>query len=161
MWGLAVAAAVAACHGGDDSATPSRADNRAAAGIANAIAANSLAATAEGLPVPLQHAHALDYEIPTSFVGRWGLTLGDCNPDNMADKGLLTIKPDKLVFYESKGSIGAISRHSPYDITLRLDMTGEGQSWTNVMHLVLDAASTRLERTEVSAPNTVYRYKRC
>ena len=161
MWGLAVVAAVAACHGGDDSATPSRVDNRAAAGIANAVAANSLAATAEGLPVPLQHAHALDYEIPTSFVGRWGLTPADCNPDNMADKGLLTIKPDKLVFYESKGSVVAISRRSPYDITLRLDMTGEGQSWTTVMHLVLDAASTRLERTEVSAPNTVYRYKRC
>jgi len=157
----AFAAAVTACHGNGDSVAPSREDNRAAAGIENAIAANSLAATAEGLPVPLQHAHALDYEIPTSFVGRWGLTPGDCDPDNMADKGLLTIKPDKLVFYESKGSVAAISRHSPFDITLRLDMTGEGQSWTSIMHLVLDAASTQLARTEASAPNNVYRYKRC
>jgi len=160
MMGLVAVLAVAACHGGD-SARPSARDNRAAAAINAAVAANSMVARREGLPVPPPHAHAIDYDIPTSFVGRWGLTPADCDPDNLADKGLLTIKPDKLIFYESKGTVNAISRRSPYDITIRLDMTGEGQSWTSETHLVLDAASTRLVRTEVSAPATAYRYKRC
>lgn len=158
---LTITVALAACHGRDSSATPSRADNRAAAAIGNAVAANDLAAKQAGLPVPQPRAHALDYQLPTSFIGRWGLALSDCNPDNVQDTGLLTIKPDKLIFFASKGSIGAITRRSPYDVTVRLDMTGNGRNWSSETHLVLDAASTRLLRTEASAPGKIYRYKRC
>jgi hypothetical protein len=156
---LALVVAVAGCHGGD-SAKPTHQDNEAAAAIDNAVAANSTDASLKGLPVPQPSAHALAYEIPVSFVGRWGMAPGDCDPDNMANKGLLTISPDKLVFYESKGIVNKIAKHSPYDITLELDMTGEGQSWTSTTHLVLDAASTQLVRSEATSPAT-YRYQRC
>jgi len=149
--------ALAACHGGD-SARPSHQDNEAAAAIGNAIATNSTAAKLEGLPVPQPTAHALGYQIPTSFVGRWGMTKADCDPDSPAVKGLLTITPKGLKFWESEGDVADITRHSPYDITLRLDMTGEGQSWTSTTRLTLDAAATQLVRTE---NNRSYRYQRC
>ena len=157
---LVVALAVAGCHG-RDSAAPSHADNQAAAAIGSAVSANRMAAQQEGLPVPQPRAVALAYQLPTSFTGRWGLTPADCNPDNVQDTGLLTIKPYKLIFFASKGSIGAITRRSPYDVTVRLDMTGNGRSWSSETHLMLDAASTRLLRTEASAPGKTYRYKRC
>ncbi|MGN6269142.1 MAG: hypothetical protein ACTHM0_04525 [Sphingomonas sp.] len=154
---LALVAAVAGCHGGN-SAKPTEQDNEAAAAIGNAIAANSTAAQLEGLPVPQPTAHALAYQIPTSFVGRWGMTPADCDPDGPAVKGLLTIADDSLKFWESKGNVQQIVRHSPYDITLTLAMTGEGQSWTSTTRLVLDAAATELVRTEDSHS---YRYRRC
>ncbi|HEU4961169.1 MAG TPA: hypothetical protein VFT56_12240 [Sphingomonas sp.] len=154
---LALLGALAACHG-NDSAGLSPQDNAAAAAISNAIAANSTAATLEGLPVPQPKASALAYDVPPSFVGRWGLTRADCDPDRADTKGLLTIAPDKLSFYESKGRVDRIVRHSPYDVTLQLDMSGEGQSWTSTMRLTLDAASTRLVRTE---GDRSYRYQRC
>jgi len=143
------------CH---DSATPTHQDNEAASAIDNAIAANSAAAQLQGLPVPQPTAHALAYQIPTSFVGRWGMTEADCDPDGSAVKGLLTITDDSLKFWESKGSVQQIVRHSPYDITLELAMTGEGQSWTSTTRLVLDAAATELVRSDNSHS---YRYQRC
>jgi hypothetical protein len=146
---------LAGCH---DSARPTQQDNEAKAAIDKAVAANVTAAALKGLPVPQPRAHALAYEVPPSFVGRWGMTRADCNPDRSDTKGLLTISPDKLGFYESKGRVDRIVRHSPYDVTLRLDMTGEGQSWTSTMRLTLDAASTRLIRTE---GDRSYRYQRC
>jgi hypothetical protein len=152
---LALVAAVAACH---DGAKPTHQDNEAAAAIDNAIAANSTAAQLHGLPVPQPTAHALAFQIPTSFVGRWGMTPGDCDPDGPAVKGLLTITDDSLKFWESKGNVQRIERRSPYDITLTLDMTGEGQSWTSTTRLVLDAAATQLVRTDNSRS---YRYQRC
>lgn len=152
---LALLVAVAACH---DSAKPTHQDNQAAAAIDNAIAANSTAAQLQGLPVPQPTAHALAYQIPTSFVGRWGMTPADCDPDGPAVKGLLTITDDSLKFWESKGNVQQIVRHSPYDITLDLTMTGEGQSWTSTTRLVLDAAATQMVRTEDSRS---YRYHRC
>ena len=152
---LTLIAAVAACH---DGAKPSAQDNKAAAAIGNAVAANSTAAQLEGLPVPQPTAHALAYQIPTSFVGRWGMTPADCDPDGSAVKGLLTITDDSLKFWESKGSVQQIVRHSPYDITLQLAMTGEGQSWASTTRLVLDAAATELVRSDNSHS---YRYQRC
>ena len=152
---LALVAAVAGCH---DDATPTHQDNEAAAAIDNAIAANSTAAQIQGLPVPQPTAHALAYQIPTSFVGRWGMTPADCDPDGSAVKGLMTITDDSLKFWESKGNVQQIARRSPYDITLTLAMTGEGQSWTSTTRLVLDAAATELVRTEESRS---YRYRRC
>ena len=152
---LALLIAVTACH---DSATPTHQDNAAAAAIGNAIAANSAAAQIEGLPVPQPTAHALAYQVPTSFVGRWGMTPADCDPDGPAVKGLLTITDDSLKFRESKGNVQQIVRHSPYDVTLQLAMTGEGRSWTSTTRLVLDAAATQLVRTEDSRS---YRYQRC
>ena len=154
---LALLGAVAGCHR-DNGATPTEQDNAAAAAIENAVSANSTAAQLQGLPVPQPTAHALAYQIPTSFVGRWGMTRADCDPDSLAVKGLLTIDPDGLKFWESKGNVQQIVRHSPFDVTLTLAMTGEGQSWTDTMRLTLDAAATRLVRTE---DNRSYRYQRC
>ena len=154
---LVLVIAVAGCHG-HDSARPTHQDNEAAAAIGNAIAANSTAAKLEGLPVPQPSAHALAYQIPTSFIGRWGMTKADCDPDGPAVKGLLTISDDSLKFWESKGNVQQIVRHSPYDITLQLAMTGEGRSWASTTRLVLDAAATELVRNEESHS---YRYRRC
>jgi hypothetical protein len=155
---LALASALAACHGADDSAVPSHRDNEAKAAIDTMVAANSTEASLKGLPVPQPTAHALAYQLPPGFVGRWGMTKADCDPNSLVVKGLLTITPDRLKFWESKGSVQRIVRHSPYDVTLELAMTGEGQSWTSTTRLTLDAAATQLVRAENSHS---YRYQRC
>jgi len=157
---IGVAIALAGCGRKDDSARLSGQDERAEAAIDNAVAANQAAAQLKGLPVPQPKASALAYEIPTSFVGRWGINKADCDPDSLAAKGLLTITPDTLKFWESKGHVQRIVRHSPYDITLNLNMTGEGQSWTSDTRLTLDAAATVLVRSEAGKPEH-YRYQRC
>jgi hypothetical protein len=75
-------------------------------------------------------------------------------------EGLLVIEPTKLNFYESKGTVMAIDKSAPYDVTVTLSMVGEGQRWNKVTELRLDAAATRLDRIERSPAGT-YRYQRC
>lgn len=157
---IGAAIALAGCHASDDSNALSHEDREAKAAIDNAVSANQAAAQLGGLPVPQPTAHALAYQLPPSFVGRWGMTKADCDPNSLATKGLLTISADHLKFWESKGSVQRIVRHSPYDVTLVLDMTGEGQRWTSTTQLTLDAAATQLVRAERGTPDH-YRYQRC
>lgn len=158
MIGLGVA--LAGCH--RDATDLSGKDKDAEAAINQAVAANAAAAKLNGLPVPQPQAQAsaVAFDIPVAFVGRWGMTKADCDPDGTAVKGMLTITPTALKFWESKGHVQRIVRHSPYDISLDLDMTGEGQSWTSNTRLTLDAATTVLDRSEAGKPDH-YRYQRC
>ena len=136
---------------------PNTADeqNEAAAAIAAAPRA------ARGLPeskpsdVPVLAGH-----FPPAMLGRWGLVSADCDVSRGDAKGLLTIGPDTLKFYESTGTIAKLDAPSSYKVTAKLSFNGEGQTWQRVTTLELVMADTHLVRSEVN-PTESYRYEKC
>ncbi|TPG38624.1 hypothetical protein EAH79_16020 [Sphingomonas koreensis] len=145
---------LAGCHGQSK-------DQKVSAEIDNTVAADGPNAVAPGLPLSTPTRAAVAAEtLPTAFVGRWGLTPGDCDFSRSDAKGLLIVEPRSLRFYESTASIAALDKASPDDVTARLDFKGEGQTWQTTTRLALDAAGTALVRTEQSPPH-IYRYSRC
>ena len=111
-------------------------------------------ATATGTARPGQAAAA----IPAALHGRWGLTPGDCTSTRGDAKGLLTIGPADLRFYESRAVPAAKVETSADAISGDFAFTGEGQSWTRYQSLELQ--KDRLARTERD-PNGSFSYVRC
>lgn len=99
-------------------------------------------------------------EIPTAFLGRWGMARNDCDPSRDDAKGLVTVTPDALKFYESMGRLESIEGVSPTEVKATFAFTGEGQSWTKTMTLALDEGGTTLVRTEQD-PSGTYRHQKC
>lgn len=75
--------------------------------------------------------------IPQEVQGRWGLVRADCTTTRGDDKGLVTIGPDELKFYESHAKLGAIAERSDTRIRATFAFTGEGMEW--MQDVVLDA----------------------
>ncbi|MCB2076696.1 MAG: hypothetical protein KDE55_03250 [Novosphingobium sp.] len=75
--------------------------------------------------------------IPPPVQGRWGLVPGDCASDRGDEKGLLTIGPDKLEFYESVALLGTIKERDESRIRATFTFSGEGETW--IQDVVLDA----------------------
>ena len=103
-------------------------------------------------------AAAVDGNIPASFQGRWGLVPADCTSTNGDNKGLMTVEPDRLTFYESRATITKLDVRSPTELRAALAFTGEGQTWTQEMPLVLEDGGTVLTRI---ADGQTLRYTRC
>jgi hypothetical protein len=78
--------------------------------------------------------------------GRWGLVPADCTSTRGDGKGLLTVSPGSLKFYESVGKLGAIKTRT--DTSLRADFafSGEGMTWTR--DETLSVSGNKLTRTE-------------
>jgi hypothetical protein len=96
--------------------------------------------------------------IPAAVQGRWGLTPADCMPGRSDAKGLLTIGPADLRFYESRAvPTGEISSDAD-SISGSFAFTGEGQSWTKYQVLKVDKG--RLIRTETK-PAASFSYAKC
>lgn len=96
--------------------------------------------------------------IPPAFQARWGLTPADCTSTRGDAKGLLTIGPDTLKFYESRAKLTKVIGHWPEKLKAEFAVTGEGQSWTKVETLSLTGSSNVLIRQEEGAE---FRYRRC
>ena len=97
-------------------------------------------------------------KIPAAFHGRWGMTPQDCTSTRGDAKGLLTIGPDDMRFYESVAVPEdglALGRDS---LSGDFSFTGEGQSWTKFQALRLQ--ERELVRTE-SNPTASYSYAKC
>lgn len=75
--------------------------------------------------------------IPQEVQGRWGLVPADCTTTRGDDKGLVTIGPDALKFYESHAKLGTIAERSDTRIRATFAFSGEGMEWTQ--DVVLDA----------------------
>jgi hypothetical protein len=102
-------------------------------------------------------------QIPVAVQGRWGLVANDCDPSRDDAKGLLTIGPDTLTFYESRATLGEIKEIDASRIRASFDFAGEGMTWTH--DEVLDAQDggktlVRREYGEDAAPGPL-RYMRC
>jgi hypothetical protein len=88
-------------------------------------------------------------EMPEALRGRWGLVAADCEPGRADAKGLMTIEPKMLRFYESRAEVTAIEHRSPDVYRVHLSFSGEGQQWTetDIFTLAGDGLSRRSRGT--------------
>lgn len=98
--------------------------------------------------------------IPAAFHGRWGMVPADCTSTKGDTKGLITIDPTSIKFFESKGTLTKVTLNAPENFTGTFAFTGEGQSWTNSQNLKLTGSSNTLIRSETDVAQS-YSYKRC
>jgi len=98
--------------------------------------------------------------IPESMQGRWGLVPADCTSARGDAKGLLTITPDTLQFYESRAKLTKVVGNWPEKLKAEFAFTGEGQSWTRTETLSLTNSSNTLVREDEELPKPL-RYSRC
>lgn len=85
--------------------------------------------------------------IPEAAQGRWGITANDCDPDRDDNKGLMVVGATQLTFYESRGTLAAVSEVEPTRIAATFEFTGEGQTWQRDMVLdVQDGGDTLIRR---------------
>ena len=143
--------ALAACDSGapnpEPTATPETADT----------ATPAVSDTVSAIPPPAAS------PIPAAIQGRWGMVPADCEPGRADAKGLLTITPIRLEFYESVGIPTTIEEASDTRIRASFAFTGEGMAWQRDQTLdVQDNGRTliRHEYGEDAAP-APFRYSRC
>jgi hypothetical protein len=101
--------------------------------------------------------------IPSLLQGRWGLVPDDCTSTRGDAKGLLTVGPEELRFYESRARIGVVTERSARRIASQFAFTGEGMEWERRMTLEASADGatlTRSESGEGASPEPL-RYARC
>lgn len=99
--------------------------------------------------------------IPAALHGRWGMVPADCTSTRGDAKGLLTIAPTSLTFYESVGRLGTVRSSS--DMAIRADyaFTGEGMNWTRDVELSVSGDTmTRTDRGG-DEPGGPFTYTRC
>lgn len=101
--------------------------------------------------------------IPAAVQGRWGLTPADCASADGAAEGLLVIGPDRLSFYESRGTLRDVSQADERGIRAVYAFTGEGMEWMRDIALNLEVGDARLVRREFGegAPQEPLTYTRC
>ena len=84
---------------------------------------------------------------PAQYRGRWGLVPADCTSTRGDAKGLITITADAIRFYESVARPAALTSVGERRLDGNYAATGEGQSWTLLQRLELDADGKTLTRT--------------
>ena len=106
---------------------------------------------------------ALPREVPAQLQGRWGLTAEDCDLVKGDNTGLLKVSGRKLEFYESVGTLGAVTEAGPRRIRGLFAFTGEGMEWEREMALELSEDGEELVRREFGedAAPRAFRYTRC
>ena len=127
----------------------------AACGSNEEPAAEEPVATATPTPLPT--------EIPADYQGRWGMTAEDCTGDTAAAKGLLEITASELKFYESVGTLGAVTGATGDRFRGEFAFTGEGMSWERDVVLDLREGGKILVRREFGegASPEAFDYTRC
>lgn len=68
--------------------------------------------------------------IPKLLQGRWGLVKADCTSTAGDAKGLVTIDPTSLKFYEALARLTVVKSFSANAMEGEFSFSGEGQSWT-------------------------------
>ena len=97
--------------------------------------------------------------VPARFHGEWDYAGGSCDP--VSDLHL-TIEPRQLVFYESVGTPTRIERTGSGEVTIALDMSGEGETWENTVQFRLaDGGDTLLQPGFDGPDEGDLRRKRC
>lgn len=98
--------------------------------------------------------------LPTAFLGRWGMVENDCDLSRSDTKGLVTVSPESLKFYESLGTLKSMEAVAPTEVKATFAFSGEGQEWTKTMTLKLENGGTTLVRIEQD-PAATFRHKKC
>lgn len=147
-------ASLAACGGSQDPSDPAAQETQAPPPAPETTAA---AATPEAGETPSA------VTIPQIIQGRWGLVAADCTSTRGDAKGLLTITPTRLEFYESVGTLADIQELAPNRLRAGFDFTGEGMEWRRAQQFEASADGKTLTRQELgdgAAPGP-FRYMRC
>ena len=99
--------------------------------------------------------------IPAPLQGRWGMVPADCTSTRGDAKGLLTIGPRTLKFYESVGTLATETERGDSMIRGQFSFTGEGMTWTR--DVSLSANGNVLTRTERGGEESggPFTYSRC
>lgn len=116
-----------------------------------------------GAPTTAASALADAHSIPPLLRGRWGLVPLDCTGDPAAAKGLITIDPARIEFYESVAKLGTIDEIGESSVRAAFQFEGEGQTWDlNVSLASLDGGKTlvRTDRGADAAPGPLT-YTKC
>ena len=107
---------------------------------------------------PVDGANATAATIPAALRGRWALAPADCEPGRADAKGLMTVLPNELRFYESRARLVKINDSSSDSVGGDFSFTGEGMTWSRYQSLKLQGNA--LVRTETE-PVASYTYARC
>jgi hypothetical protein len=107
-------------------------------------------------PVPLT-------SIPATMAGRWGMTPADCDPEEAANKGLVTIAGNSMRFYESVGELEEVTSSTADSLRGNFAYEGEGMTWTREAELALadDGNTLMLEEFGDDAVPGARRYAKC
>ena len=115
------------------------------------------------MPKPKPSETPVVVTIPGSIQGRWGLVPADCTSTKGDAKGLLTITPTRLEFYESVGILTDVEELAPNHLRAGFDFTGEGLEWQRAQTLDASDDGKTLIRRELgddAAPGP-FQYLRC
>lgn len=149
-----LALALAACDGGaaDETAPP-------AADAPEAPAPAPVASSSAALPAGEAETVSA---IPAAMQGRWGMTEADCDPNEAANKGLMTVDASTLTFYESVGKIGEATVTGGNALRGTFAYEGEGTQWSRDLTLTLSGTDTLvLEEFGDDAVPGARTYTRC
>jgi hypothetical protein len=119
---------------------------------------NDNAGPVAGGPPPAASSGGIDGTIPKTIQGRWGITPADCIAGASDAKGLMTIGPEDIRFYESRATPATSIEKDDRGISGEWSFAGEGERWTEYVSLKLQGDG--LVRTERNPP-TSYTYARC
>ncbi len=127
-------------------------------------AADSPSAEAPAAPVdaPLTSPVALT-SIPAAMAGRWGINPADCDPEEAANKGLVTISGNSMRFYESVGELEEVAASTADSLRGNFSYEGEGMTWSREASLALadDGNTLVLEEFGDDAVPGARRYAKC
>ncbi|NLR72578.1 hypothetical protein HGI47_17005 [Novosphingobium sp. ERN07] len=100
---------------------------------------------------------------PMAMRGRWGMNAADCDPARADNKGLMTVGPNSVKFYESIGEIGVVADRSESVLRAVFDYEGEGMEWKRDARYELSDGGKTLILTEYGddAPQGPRRYSQC
>ena len=83
--------------------------------------------------------------IPARFLGAWDYVEGNCDP---ASDLRMEIGQRRIVFYESVGDVTGIRAEGDDAIVVDMNMSGEGETWTQSTKLTLEDGGDRLVPSE-------------
>lgn len=157
---MSLAITVAACSQAPEGDTPAS-DATDVASAPTGDPATPAPATGEPTPAPTSTDPDAATAIPAHLQGRWGMVPADCTSTRGDAKGLLTIGPRTLKFYESVGTLASETERGDSLIRGQFSFTGEGMTWTR--DVSLSANGNVLTRTERGGdePGGPFTYTRC
>ncbi|MEO0589592.1 MAG: hypothetical protein AAFZ11_03415 [Pseudomonadota bacterium] len=88
-------------------------------------------------------------QIPVNFRGTWDYEGGMCAPESDLR---LDVEASAITFYESYGELVRVERVDPFAVSLELEMTGEGETWTQTLGLRLVNARMGLMVMDEQSP---------
>lgn len=155
---LALPLALAACSDPSPEPDASSAPSMAPIVSESEAMAPPVAPGASGSAVALD-----DASFPMAMRGRWGMNAADCDPARDDNKGLMTVGPDSVKFYESVGEIGVVAERSEKLLRATFDYEGEGMEWKRDARYELMDGGKVLIMTEFGedVPEGPRRYSQC